>query len=59
MHHELQNIISGKSQVSHGAAIQAILHHITGSSTTSTLVEPTEQFKIREKNKIIAYWASF
>ncbi len=48
MKHELQNIISGKSQVSHGDTIQAISRYLRESTSTSGTVESSKQIKIEE-----------
>jgi len=48
MKHELQNIISGKSQVRHGDAIQTIARYIRGSQSTSQSVEQSKQIKSEE-----------
>jgi hypothetical protein len=48
MKHELQNIISGKSQVRHGDAIQAIARYLRGSKSTSKKIKQSQQIKSEE-----------
>ena len=45
MKHELQNILAGKSQVEHGANIQAIASYLKDSKRTGTLAAKGNQFK--------------
>jgi hypothetical protein len=52
MKHELQNIISGKSQVRHGDAIQTIARYIRGSQSTSETLERSKQIKSEEATLI-------
>ena len=52
MKHELQNIISGKSHVEHGATIQAIASYLKNGKRTSTLVEKGIHFKKQEEGLI-------
>ena len=52
MKHELQNIISGKSQVRHGDAIQAITRYLRRGKSPSITLEPSKQIKIEEAKKI-------
>jgi hypothetical protein len=52
MKHELQNIISGKSQVRHGDAIQAIASYLRRGKSPSITVEPSKQIKIEEAKNI-------
>jgi hypothetical protein len=52
MKHELQNIISGKSQVRHGDAIQAIASYIRRGKSPSITLEPSKQIKIEEAKNI-------
>ena len=48
MKHELQNIISGKSQVKHGANIQAVSRYLRKSKSTSGTFESGKQIKSEE-----------
>ena len=48
MKHELQNIISGKSQVRHGDAIQAVASYIRRSKGTGCETKESKQIKIEE-----------
>jgi hypothetical protein len=52
MKHELQNIITGKSQVKFGANIQAISSYLRDSKRTGTLVEKGIHFKKQEEKFI-------
>jgi Serine/Threonine/Tyrosine Kinase found in polyvalent proteins len=55
MKHELQDIISGKSQVRHGNAIQAIARFISRSEGTSRAVKDSKQIKSEEEKHIRYY----
>lgn len=48
MKHELQAIISGKSQVKHGSIIQAITRYLSGSKRAGEMAEDFKQFKKQE-----------
>lgn len=48
MKHELQNIISGKSQVRHGNSIQTISRYLRKSASTSGTFESSKQIKSEE-----------
>ena len=50
--HELHNIISGKSQVSHGAAIQAITGYLDDGTQTSFEFEKSKQVREEETKKL-------
>jgi hypothetical protein len=52
MKHELQNIISGKSQVRYGDAIQAIVSHIRRSKSSSSETKESKQIKSEEARSI-------
>ena len=52
MKHELQNIISGKSQVRHGDAIQAVASYIRRSKSTGCETKESKQIKIEEATNI-------
>jgi hypothetical protein len=49
---ELQNIISGKSEVRFGAIIQSITHHLKESTLTSQEVKGTKSFKRQETESL-------
>jgi hypothetical protein len=55
MKHELQNIISGKSQVRHGDAIQAVASYLRRGKSTSITFESSKQIKIEEAKNIRQY----
>jgi hypothetical protein len=55
MKYELQLIISGKSQVKHGAVIQAAASYLERSQSTSDLVEEGKYFKKQETDRLILY----
>jgi hypothetical protein len=55
MKHELQNIISGKSQVEFGANTQAIASYLRDSKRTGTLAAKGNHFKKQEEGLIIEY----
>jgi pectate lyase len=55
MKNELQSIIQGKSQTSHGTLIQTIASYLGRSQETSTLVKGTKQFK-SEETKDLRYY---
>ena len=52
MKHELQNIISGKSQVRHGDAIQAVARYLRRGESTSITFESSKQIKIEEAKNL-------
>lgn len=52
MKHELQNIISGKSQVRHRDAIQAIVSHLRRSKSSSSENKESKQIKSEEARSI-------
>ena len=49
MKHELQNILSGKSQVEFGATIQAAAHYLSQSKSSSEMAQGSIDFKKQEK----------
>ncbi len=53
--HELQSILSGKSQISHGTLIQAITHYLDRGTPTSPMAKEGQQNKAQETSKLIAY----
>lgn len=55
MKNELQNIISGKSQVRHGDAIQKISSYLRTSKSTSEKIESNKQIKNKEATFIKQY----
>lgn len=50
--YELQNIISGKSEVKFGKLIQTIARYLKRGERASTLVEDNKQSKIKETEKL-------
>jgi hypothetical protein len=52
---ELQNILSGKSEVSHGESIQAITRYLRESLGTSEKTKDNEFSKSEETKKLIEY----
>ncbi len=48
MRYELQNIISGKSQVRHGDTIQTISRYLRKSKSSSKTIESSKQIKSEE-----------
>jgi hypothetical protein len=48
LNHELQNIISGKSQVRHGAIIQAAAGYLGRSTQASSVAKHNKHFKKQE-----------
>jgi uncharacterized protein YoaH (UPF0181 family) len=50
--HELQHILSGKNQVSHGEAIQAAANYLRESQETSPLVEGSKQKRAKETERL-------
>lgn len=52
MKHELQNIISGKSQVRHGDAIQAITRYLRRSKSAGREAKESKQIKSEEERCI-------
>ena len=52
---ELQNILSGKSEVSYGESIQAITRYLRESLATSEKIKGTEPNKSEETKKLIDY----
>ena len=53
--YELQNILSGKSKVSHGESIQAITCYLRESLGTSEKTKENESSKSEETKKLIDY----
>ncbi len=53
--YELQNILSGKSQVSHGESIQAITCYLRESLGTSEKTQGNESNKSEETKRLIDY----
>ncbi len=57
MKNELQSIISGESQVKHGAIIQAAARYLKGSQRTGKMAEVREHFK-KEEREYLDYFIS-
>ena len=49
MKHELQNILSGKSQVEFGTTIQAATHYLRESKSSSEMAQGSIDFKKQEE----------
>ena len=49
---ELYDVLSGKSEVRNGKAIQAITNYLRQSQETSTDTKGTKRFKEQEKQKL-------
>lgn len=52
---ELQNILSGKSEVSYGEPIQAITSYLRKSIGTSSETQTGESIRSKETKKLIEY----
>ena len=55
MTHELQRIISGKSQVRYGTNIQAAISYLETSETPGTLDKTDKHFKREETERLKQY----
>ena len=59
MHHslkaELHDVISGKGQVSNGAAIQAVADYLAKGKNAGGTSESGKQYKEQEEKRLIAY----
>jgi len=55
LRYELQNVLSGKSQISFGTTIQAIANYLKNGETTSTSIEITKHFKSEETQRLENY----
>ena len=55
MKHELQNIISGKSQVKFGSVIQAATNYIRNGKSTSYLAQESNNLKKQEEDLIVNF----
>lgn len=55
MKHELQNIISGKSQVEFGATIQAVTHYLRESKSASEMAQGSIDFKKQEEGFLVQF----
>ncbi len=53
--YEIQHVLSGKSQVSHGTVIQAIASYLKAGTPTSSVVEADKQYKQQETEELVAY----
>ena len=53
--HELRAIISGKSKVRFGAAVQAVIGNLGASTPTSTTTQSLKQVKSEEAERISAF----
>ena len=57
MKDELHNILSGKSEIRHGAIIQAVSSYLRKSSQTSTTAKDSKYFKKQETESLEKYIA--
>ena len=55
MHNELQNIISGESQVRYGKNIQAVICYLRASEKSSALDKTNKHFKREETTRLKTY----
>lgn len=55
LRYELQNVLSGKSQISFGTTIQAIANYLKNGETTSPSIEITKHFKSEETQRLENY----
>ena len=55
LRYELQNVLSGKSQISFGTTIQAIANYLKNGETTSPSIEITKHFKSEETQRLESY----
>ena len=55
MKDEIQRIISGESQVEHGAFIQTILNYLNRSQAASTVAKEDKHFKEEETKRLKLY----
>jgi len=55
LRHELQNILSGKSTVSHGTLIQTITHYLGRSTGTSPMAQDSQHNKREETERLITF----
>jgi hypothetical protein len=56
MKHELQNIISGKSQVRHGDAIKAVAGYFRRSKSSSSESKESNQITTEEADNIRQFY---
>ncbi|RYE31505.1 MAG: hypothetical protein EOP42_10505 [Sphingobacteriaceae bacterium] len=50
--YELQNVLSGKSQVRFGTSIQTIVIYLKDSEKTGSAIENTKRFKSEETKRL-------
>ena len=53
--YELNNFISGKSQIRFGAIIQSIASYLNDGSQTSAIIEDEKHFKKQETKRLESY----
>lgn len=53
--HELQNILSGKGQVSHGTFIQTIARYLRAGTPTGPMAQEDQHHRRKEAEKLTAY----
>jgi len=55
LRYELQNVLSGKSQISVGTTIQTIANYLKNGETTSQSIENAKYFKSEETQRLENY----
>ena len=55
LNNEIQHILSGKSQIRFGTAIQAAASYLAGSQTAGTMAKDDKHFKAEETKRLIKY----
>ncbi|MGB3589907.1 MAG: hypothetical protein WBA23_25385 [Tunicatimonas sp.] len=53
--YEIQHVLSGKSQVGHGALIQAVASYLKASTPAGAVVEADQQYKQQETARLVEY----
>jgi len=53
--HELHIVLSGKSQIRYGTAIQSVASYLNDGTQTSTIIEDEKHIKKQEKKKLESY----
>jgi len=56
MNNEIQDVISGKSQVRYGANIQTVINYLRTCEKTGSLDKTSKHFKRKETNNGILYF---
>lgn len=53
--HELQHVLSGKSQIRFGGIIQSIASYLNDGAQTSEIIEDEKHFKKQETKRLESY----